>query len=72
MVLETWMIVLIILVWGYSLYDMYKRGFNYGYIEGGVYSHIYTMKVMTELVGKAEADAVQKSIIKKEFLEDGE
>lgn len=60
LLLELWMIVVLLLVFGYALYDMYHRGFGRGFLEGGLYSYAFTMKAVRKVANKEQLDTIEQ------------
>lgn len=65
MFLEYWMIIVLLCVFGYALYDMYHRGYKVAYVEGGLYGHVSTMQVLQEVLSKEEMERLRDAIIAK-------
>ncbi len=63
MFLDYWMIVTLIIVFGYALYDMYHRGYRIAYVEGGIYAHLQTMSILKEVLTKEELDRLRDALI---------
>jgi hypothetical protein len=58
------MIVVLICVFGYALYDMYHRGYKIAYVEGGIYAHLSTMDILKKVLTKEELERVREALIK--------
>lgn len=63
MFLEYWMIVTLMIVFGYALYDMYHRGYNVAYVEGGIYAHLQTMSILKTVLTKDELERLREALI---------
>lgn len=64
MFLEYWMIVILLCVFGYAMYDMYHRGYRIAYVEGGIYAHLQTMSILKTVLSEDELDRLRDALIK--------
>ena len=64
MYLDYWMIVVLLCVFGYAMYDMYHRGYKTAYVEGGIYAHLSTMEILKKVLTKEELERVREALIK--------